>query len=278
MDEIEDIKHRHNTLKNYLENRNWDKSPTGNLIEFDLIRDVAKTLHERKPFLKNFIYIYDYEWEVIPGRTDMNKGDLVFTDGSDNYLIVECKLKDSNYVRKQVFDRIDDLKRIKPNSKKIFGLAVSRYDWDYLDEGGNWHFEKIRKSNKYFQSYDNSNLNPDQIEARSKLQKYYKRIGYKPTDPTSALNQLKQRNFLDIGDNFGLLENKPPFLVVIKAKLNEIYIKSFVGKGEDSNKYIARVLASADICEQIFLEYDTNDLKIPIDDIEKGEVYRLKKR
>ncbi len=277
LDEIEDIKHRHNTLKNYLENRNWDKNPRGNLIEFDLIRDVAKNLHKRKTLLKNFIYIYDYEWEVIPGRTDKNKGDLVFTDGKNNFLIVECKLRDSNYVRKQVFDRIEDLRKIKPDLNKICGLAVSRGDWDFLDEDGNWSYEKIDKQSKYLQTYDDLVLRTDQIEARSKLQEYYKSIGYKPTDPTSALNQLKQRNFLVFGDNYGLLENNPPFLIVIKAKLNEIFNKTFEGKGEASNKDKARLLASADICEQIFLEYDMSNLKIPIEEIEKGEVYRFKK-
>jgi len=276
LDEIEDIKHRHKTLKNYLENRNWDKNPRGGLIEFDLMRDVAKNLHKRKPFLKNFIFIYDYEWEVIPGRTDKNKGDLVFTDGKNNFLIVECKLRDSNYVRTQVFDRINDLKKIKPSIGKICGLAVSSNNWDYLDEGGIWHFEKISKFNKYYQAYDNLMLNPEQIDAKSKLQEYYKKIGYKPTDPTSALIQLKQRNFLSLSDNFHSHENKPPFEIVIKASFNEIFIKSFEGKGEAYNKTIARALASADICEQIFLEYEMSDLKIPPNDIEKGEVFRLK--
>ena len=274
MDEIKDIKHRHNTLKIYLENRNWDKSPTGSLIEFDLIRDVAKILHERKPILKNFIYIYDYEWEVIPGRTDKNKGDLIFTDGKNNFLIVECKLRDSNYVRIQVQNRIEDFKKIKPYLIKIYGLAVSRKDWDYLDENGKWHYEKF---NDYYQTYDNIILSSDQVDARNKFQEYYKKIGYKPKDPTSALNELEQQTFLDLSDNFDELKKKPPFLIEIKAKLNEIYFEEYKGKGEALNKRRAKALASANICEQIFLEYDMTNLHIPINQIEKGEVFRLKR-
>ncbi len=161
---------------------------------------------------------------------------------------------------------------------KICGLAVARGDWDYLDEVGNWHYEKMGRLSNYFQSYDDLILRSDQIDDRWKLQEYYKSIGYKPTDPTSALNQLKQRNFLSLNDNFHLLENKPPFQIVIKAKLNKLFIKTFEGKGEALDKRIARVLASADICEQIFLEYDMSDLKIRIDENEKGDFYRIEKR
>ncbi len=277
LDENENINHRHNTLKNYLENRNWDKNPQGNLIEFDLVKDVVKNLHERKPVLKNFIYIYDYEWEVIPGRTDKKKGDLIFTDGKNNFLIVECKLKDSTSVRKQVLIYINEFKKIKSKLNKICGLAVTQGDWDYYDENGIWHYEKTSKNSKYLRSYDGLILKPDQINAKNNFQDYYRSIGYKPTDPTSALNQLKQQNFLDIKDNYDSLENKQPFLIVIKAKLKKNFLKDLEGKGEAPNKDKARMLASADICEQIFLEYDMSNLKIPIDEIEKGEVYRITK-
>ncbi len=277
LDENENINHRHNTLKNYLENRNWDKNPQGNLIEFDLVKDVVKNLHERKPVLKNFIYIYDYEWEVIPGRTDKKKGDLIFTDGKNNFLIVECKLKDSTSVRKQVLIYINEFKKIKSKLNKICGLAVTQGDWDYYDENGIWHYEKTSKNSKYLQSYDGLILRPDQINAKNNFQDYYRSIGYKPTDPTSALNQLKQQNFLDIKDNYDSLENKQSFLIVIKAKLKKIFLKDLEGKGEAPNKDKARMLASADICEQIFLEYDMSNLKIPIDEIEKGDVYRITK-
>ena len=276
MDKIEDIKHRHNTLKNYLDNRNWDKNPHGKLIEFDLMRDVAKTLEERMPDLKKFVYLYDYEWEAIPGRTDKNKGDLVFTDGKNNFLIVECKLKDSNYVRQQVLSRIKDFKQNHSDLNKIYGLAMSRGDWDYLDENENWHYERMDKNVEFFRTYDNLDLNLNQMEAKCKLQEYYKSIGYKPTDPTSALNQLKQISFLSMTDNYDSLENKPPFQIVINARLIKKYNKPLDGKGEASNKNLARVLASADICEQIFLEYDMSIFNIPIEKIEKGEYYHIR--
>jgi len=93
LNKFDNIIHRYTTLKNYLMNRNWDKSPTGALIEFDLVRDVAENLYKRKPSLQQFRYIYDYEWEMFPERIDKGKGDLVFTNGKNNFLIVECKFK-----------------------------------------------------------------------------------------------------------------------------------------------------------------------------------------
>ena len=77
-------------------------------------------------------------------------------------------------------------------------------------------------------------------------------------------------------DNFSSLENKPPFQIVINARLNKKYNKHFIGKGEASNKNMARILASADICEQIFLEYDMSIFNIPIKKIEKGEFYHIR--
>lgn len=77
-------------------------------------------------------------------------------------------------------------------------------------------------------------------------------------------------------DNFSSLENKPPFQIVINARLNKKYNKTFIGKGEASNKNMARILASADICEQIFLEYDMSIFNIPIKKIEKGEFYHIR--
>ena len=77
-------------------------------------------------------------------------------------------------------------------------------------------------------------------------------------------------------DNFSSLENKPPFQIVINARLNKKYNKPFIGKGEASNKNMARILASADICEQIFLEYDMSIFNIPIKKIEKGEFYHIR--
>ena len=77
LNEIKEIKNRNKTLKNYLKNRNWDKNPNGELIEFDLIKNVAVNLHKRKLDLKNFKYLYDYEWEVESGRSDEGKRDLI---------------------------------------------------------------------------------------------------------------------------------------------------------------------------------------------------------
>ena len=41
--------------------------------------------------LVNYPYLLEFEYDVIPGRTDIGRGDLIFTDGVNNYLILETK-------------------------------------------------------------------------------------------------------------------------------------------------------------------------------------------
>jgi len=36
-------------------------------------------------------WIYDYEWEVVPGHPNQGKGDLVMTDGLGSFLVIEVK-------------------------------------------------------------------------------------------------------------------------------------------------------------------------------------------
>ncbi|MGC9778601.1 MAG: hypothetical protein HZR80_05110 [Candidatus Heimdallarchaeota archaeon] len=43
------------------------------------------------PKLVNYPYLLEFEYDVIPRRTDKGRGDLIFTDGKSNYLIVETK-------------------------------------------------------------------------------------------------------------------------------------------------------------------------------------------
>ena len=119
------------------------------------------------------------------------------------------------------------------------------------------------------------NLNPNQLDAKRKFQDFYKKIGYKPKDPTSALNELAKHNFLTISDNSNLLENNLPFLVKIKVILNDSISKEYKGKREASIKSKAKALACANICEQFFLEYDKSSLKVSIEKIDKGNIFRL---
>ncbi len=90
----EELVHRDLVIRNFINGKDWDQNP-----EFLLVKDVINDLGNRRPELINYKYIYDYEWEVKQGETHKGKGDLIFTDGNENYLIVECKNKDSQNVK-----------------------------------------------------------------------------------------------------------------------------------------------------------------------------------
>ncbi|KKM62655.1 hypothetical protein LCGC14_1519480 [marine sediment metagenome] len=120
-----DIKHRDKTIRSYVLSRNWDKNP-----EFLLVQKVVRDLTEKKPELSEFKFVYDYEWEVEPGRSDKGKGDLIFTDGHSNYLIVECKKKKPQEVKQQTLKFMKLCKNIIKNVQTVKGMAVTREGWD----------------------------------------------------------------------------------------------------------------------------------------------------
>lgn len=59
--------------------------------EPDTEEDLVLHIILLRVFANSFPYVHLHEWEVVPGRSQFGKGDLVFTDGKDSYLIVECK-------------------------------------------------------------------------------------------------------------------------------------------------------------------------------------------
>lgn len=78
---------RDRVLRDYIRGRTWDTNP-----EFGLLRNLVVDGH---PLLDAFPLLYDYEWEVQPGRSDGGCGDLVFTDGAGNFAVVEVKFIDT---------------------------------------------------------------------------------------------------------------------------------------------------------------------------------------
>ncbi len=78
--------HRDRVLKAYFAGRDWDESP-----EFVLKREfVLRSLE----FLPEYPLAWDDEWEVEPGQSDEGKGDLVLTDGTGRFAVVEFPLSD----------------------------------------------------------------------------------------------------------------------------------------------------------------------------------------
>lgn len=64
---------------------------TGTGPEFDLKRSLVQRSVELLP---DFPYCIDDEWEVVPGKANMGRGDLVFSDGQLRYAVVEVKYLD----------------------------------------------------------------------------------------------------------------------------------------------------------------------------------------
>ncbi len=60
--------------------------------ESEIIYDIIT----KNLFKYTYPYLYEYEWEVVPNRPQKGKGDLVFTDGKQSFLIVECKYINQN--------------------------------------------------------------------------------------------------------------------------------------------------------------------------------------
>ncbi len=81
--DIKEIEHRNQVLRAYFEGRDWDSNN-----EYALKRKLV--LNSTK-LLSKYQYVVEDEWEVEPSRSDKGRGDLVFTDGSGRFAVVEVK-------------------------------------------------------------------------------------------------------------------------------------------------------------------------------------------
>ena len=73
---------RDNVIRPYITNHDWYVS-----AEFHLVRTLVMKppLHWR-PYSRDYPFIFDFEWVNEEG-----KGDLIYTDGNNNFLVVEVK-------------------------------------------------------------------------------------------------------------------------------------------------------------------------------------------
>lgn len=254
-----DIKHRDKTIRCYIISRNWDKNP-----EFLLVREVVQNLKTRRPELSEFKYIYDYEWEVEPGLSDKGKGDLIFTDGNNNFLVVECKNKHSQEVRQQTLKYMKLLKRIYENAKSIKGLAVTPERWDLApNEMSYWDIELSEKEKPYYELFDDID-DPNEIKLRNKIREGYKGLGLIPNNPINSLKELEDQGLIEIHDK-GTKNDTSPFYYEVWIKTFENFPKEkYYGKGQWLKKTEAKAIAYADICNQLYLPYHMKDWRIPI--------------
>lgn len=85
MDRTE-AENRDRVLHAFFEGKVWDRND-----EFLLKRSLVLN---RSELLPTFPFVVDDEWDVVPGKTDQGRGDLVFTDGAGCFAVVEVKFID----------------------------------------------------------------------------------------------------------------------------------------------------------------------------------------
>ena len=81
---MEECRRRNKVLTDYIKGHEWFLSH-----EFHLLRKLVMTPHKIKnwkQYYDKYPYIFDHEWECCDGR-----GDLLCTDGKNNFLVVELK-------------------------------------------------------------------------------------------------------------------------------------------------------------------------------------------
>ncbi len=81
---MEECRRRNKVLTDYIKGHEWFLSH-----EFHLLRKLVMTPHKInnwKKYYDKYPFIFDHEWECCDGR-----GDLLCTDGENNFLVVELK-------------------------------------------------------------------------------------------------------------------------------------------------------------------------------------------
>ncbi|MEJ2251710.1 MAG: hypothetical protein P8Y70_18055 [Candidatus Lokiarchaeota archaeon] len=214
---------------------------------------------KRLELLNKYKFVYDYEWEVIPGRTNEGIGDLVFTDGKSNFLIVECKNQDVDELRRQVLYYIKKFREIHSDAIEIEELAVHPNRWDFLPANlSSWDFG-ISNGDKPFYILCNDNANPEEIENQTGFQRVYVEIGYGPKDPISALKVLEEKSLISVKYKPIYEENQYSY----KAKLT--VLKDLPEKFYDAeskryeSKKLAKAKVAAKLCKKVYLPYYLND-------------------
>eukprot|EP00762_Andalucia_godoyi_P004912 ANDGO_01495.mRNA.1 hypothetical protein len=85
-------------LRSYIRERTWSINNEFKLLQAFVSRnycEIPGTVRQATDRMTRFHiahpFLVEYEWEVAESRTDMGKGDLVFTDGGGRFAVVEVK-------------------------------------------------------------------------------------------------------------------------------------------------------------------------------------------
>ena len=121
---IKDMKQRDDRLRSKILNNTSNHSH-----EFRLVQEIIK---KQKTVcggrLKRYPYIFNYEYCMIPGQSNTGKGDLIFTDKRDNYMVMEVKYLDFYQSGKTAKNRrTKHRKKVKTQTKKYMKELSSFY-------------------------------------------------------------------------------------------------------------------------------------------------------
>ena len=139
---MKESRRRDRILRPYIKKRNWHPS-----LEFQLIRTLfIKPIPTWwSSYAKEYPLLFDYEW-----RNPLGLGDLIFTDGYNNFLIVEVKTLETEVgtrIGKRNRERIRRKRRhveeqtecysrqwheLNPQVKKTVGVCVTEHGVDEL--------------------------------------------------------------------------------------------------------------------------------------------------
>lgn len=132
---------RDTVMRAFFAGKDWDNNDEFKLKRSFVLR--SRTLLPFHPFL------IDDEWDVVPGRTNEGRGDLVFTDNRGSFAVVEVKFINNDRsgrtarskrtdargkVREQASRYASLLAAITPNHREVIAYAYTNESPDHLDE------------------------------------------------------------------------------------------------------------------------------------------------
>ncbi len=121
---FKDLKQKSARLRSYILNNTSNHS-----LEFGLVQKIVrkrKTICDGR--LKRYPYIYKHEYCKIPGQTNTGKGDLIFRDKRENFMVIEVKYIDFYQTGKTAKNRrTKKRKHVKVQTKKYMKELSSSY-------------------------------------------------------------------------------------------------------------------------------------------------------
>ncbi|CAG8585933.1 329_t:CDS:2 [Ambispora gerdemannii] len=109
---------------------NWHlyKSAFNNLSE---ARWQEKFFEDTEKYLPGFHYLYDFQWEPVPGHNDFGQNDLILTDGCGCFAVVEVKFISPSNSEDIILDKLHKVDEQAKKYRDLF-LKANRDDINVL--------------------------------------------------------------------------------------------------------------------------------------------------